>query len=253
MPELQKKVRISFLDELRGFLIIFVMGYHLLYDLVLFGVQLDWFFSPTMNNLRNLFVAALIIISGVSSHLSHSNLKRGAKTLLLALCLTLVTAIFMPTQLILFGILHFFGCAMLLYAVLQRPLSKIPPVWGFVASVLLFCITYDVYYGVLGIAGLGLTVPLPQFLYNQPLLYPLGFSCQGLASADYYPLLPWFFLFVAGGFCGDSIKAGRFPAFFYRSHCKPLAAVGRHTMVLYLLHQPIVYGVLYLIFTYFLH
>lgn len=249
MNKTAKTNRVYFLDELRGFLIIFVVWYHFMYDLYLFGVGPDWFFLPFMNNMRNLFVAALVIISGISSHFSRNNLKRGAKTLLLALGLTVVTYIAMPGQLIIFGILHFFGTAMLLYAFLKKPLSKLPPVWGFVGSVLLFCLTFDVYYGVFGIAGLGLTLPLPDFLYNNPLLYPLGFSCTGLASADYYPLIPWFFLFLAGGFCGDAVKSGRFPSFFYQSHAPWLAAVGRHTMIIYLVHQPVIYGTMLVVFS----
>lgn len=241
--------RVHFLDEMRGFLILFVVGYHLVYDLALFGViEGSWFFSGTMNNIRNVFVVLLMMISGVASHFSHSNLRRGIKTLACALLLTLVTYFALPSQLILFGILHFFGVAMILYAVLKKPLSKIPPLWGFVGSMLLFCVTFDVYYGVIGIAGWGLTLPLPAFLYNQPLLFPLGFRCTGLTSADYYPLLPWFFAFLAGGFCGDSIKAGRFPTFFYRSHCPPLATIGKHTLLIYLLHQPILYGVMLVLF-----
>lgn len=243
--------RIHFLDELRGFLIIFVVWYHFMYDLYLFGVGAPWFFSPLMNNMRNLFVAALVIISGISAHLSRSNLRRGMRTLLLALGLSVVTYIAMPTQLIIFGILHFFGSSMLLYHFLKKPLSRIPPIWGFCLSVLLFCLTFDVYSGVVGIAGLGLTLPLPAFLYNQPLLYPLGFACNGLLSADYYPLIPWFFLFVAGGFCGDAVRSGRFPDFFYRLHAPWLAAVGQHTLLIYLLHQPILYGAMYLFFVLF--
>lgn len=245
-----KRSRIYFLDELRGFLIIFVVLYHTMYDLVMFGVNGAWFSSPAMNNLRNLFVAMLIIISGVSSHLSHSNLRRGIKTLAVAMLLTAVTYIFMPSQLIIFGILHFFGVSMILYALLAKPLGKIPPMWGFVVAIILFCVTFDVYYGVIGIAGLGLTLPLPSFLYNNPITFPLGFSCTGLTSADYYPLLPWFFVFLAGSFCGESIKAGRFPSFFYRSHCKPLASIGRHTLLIYILHQPIIYGLLLVWFSF---
>lgn len=248
MSDVHKGGRIPFLDELRGFLIVFVVWYHFMYDLVLFGMDGSWFFSFGMNNLRNCFVALLVMVSGISSHLSRSNIKRGIKTLFLAMLLTLCTGLFMPGQLIIFGILHFFGVSMILYGILKKPLSRIPPAVGFAVSVLLFAVTFDVFYGVIGIAGWGLTLPLPAFLYNQPLLYPLGFSCTGLSSADYYPIIPWFFLFLAGGFCGDSVKNGKFPAFFYRSHSPVLAAIGRHTMIIYLLHQPIIYGIMLLLF-----
>lgn len=241
------KNRVHGMDELRGFLIIFVVLYHLFYDLaVLFPVGVDWMFSDWMNTLRDIFTGTLIVVSGVSCLYSRSNLRRGLKTFGWALVFTLVTLVFMPSQLIIFGILHFFGVAMILYALLEKPLSRIPTWPGLVGSFLLFFFTRNLYYGVVGFGPLQWSVP--SLFYNHWFLFPLGFRCYGISSADYYPILPWFFLFLAGGFLGRLVRAGRFPAWFYRSHCAFLGWIGRHTLIIYLLHQPIVYGVLSLIF-----
>ena len=123
--------RVHFIDELRGFLIIFVVLYHLLYDLtVLFPIGIDWMFSPWMNTLRDIFTGTLIVISGISCLYSRSNIRRGLKTLGCGMILTAATWIAIPDQLIIFGILHFFGCAMLLYGLLARPLARIPAAVG---------------------------------------------------------------------------------------------------------------------------
>ncbi len=245
--ELAKPRRVHLMDELRGVLIIGVVLYHLLYDLaVLFPVGIPWMFSNWMNSVRNICAGALIVVSGISCHYTRSNWRRGLRAFGLGMLLTVVTALFIPSQLILFGILHFFGSMMMLYALLQPLLEKVPTMAGLLGSTLLFFLTWPIFSGFIRV--LGVTVYLPEFLYNKPLLFPLGFACQGIASADYYPLIPWGFLFLAGSFFGRYVRAGRLPEFCYRSHLPLLARIGNHTMLIYLVHQPVIYGLLALIF-----
>ena len=245
--ELAKPRRVHLMDELRGVLIIGVVLYHLLYDLaVLFPVGIPWMFSDWMNSVRNICAGALIVVSGISCHYTRSNWRRGLRAFGLGMLLTVVTALFIPSQLILFGILHFFGSMMMLYALLQPLLEKVPTMVGLLGSTLLFFLTWPIFSGFIRV--LGVTVYLPEFLYNKPLLFPLGFACQGIASADYYPLIPWGFLFLAGSFLGRYVRAGRLPEFCYRSHLPLLARIGNHTMLIYLVHQPVIYGLLALIF-----
>ena len=245
--ELAKPRRVHLMDELRGVLIIGVVLYHLLYDLaVLFPVGIPWMFSDWMNSVRNICAGALIVVSGISCHYTRSNWRRGLRAFGLGMLLTVVTALFIPSQLILFGILHFFGSMMMLYALLQPLLEKVPTMVGLLGSTLLFFLTWPIFSGFIRV--LGVTVYLPEFLYNKPLLFPLGFACQGIASADYYPLIPWGFLFLAGSFFGRYVRASRLPEFCYRSHLPLLARIGNHTMLIYLVHQPVIYGLLALIF-----
>lgn len=236
--------RVHLMDELRGALILYVVAYHLLYDLaVLFPTGIAaWMFSPAVNRCRDILTGALIVISGVSCNYSRSNLRRGARTLGLGMVLTLVTWVFMPSQRILFGILHFFGVMMLLWGALEKPLERVPAAAGALVCAGLFFLTWPVYAGYLQLPGRRLF--LPNFLYGQPVLFFLGFSCPGMWSADYYPLMPWGFLFLMGGFLGRYARAGRLPGFCYRRRFPRLAWLGRHTMAVYLVHQPVIYALL---------
>lgn len=242
--------RVHLIDELRGGLIILVVFYHLLYDLsVLFTLDLPLLlnpFTPWMNFLRDFFTACIMLISGIACLYSHNNFRRGLKTLGCGLLLTLFTYLFLPQQIILFGILHFFGSAMLLYGILARAVAKIPFGAGLTLSSLGLILTWNLRYGQLGLWALSLE--LPTWLCDKPWLFSLGFPAPGVYSSDYYPLLPWFFAFLGGTFAGRPIREGRAPAFFYTSHSPTFAAIGRHTLLIYLLHQPILYAVLHLVF-----
>ena len=66
-------------------------------------------------------------------------------------------------------------------------------------------------------------------------------------STDYFPLLPWLFLFWAGYFLHHLLGRERL-APLRRSVCPPLGWMGRHSLVLYLLHQPVILGVLTAVF-----
>jgi uncharacterized membrane protein len=183
-----------------------------------------------------------IALSGISCRYSRSNLKRGLRTLLFGLGLTIVTVLFMPSEAIYFGILHFMGTAMLLFAVLRPLIDQIPAAAGLLCSLLLFVLTLDVPVGTLGLGAF--SVALPDALYRYPWLMPLGFGGMG---ADYFPLIPNFFLYLAGAFAGTYVAAGKLPAWFYATRFKILAAIGRRTIIIYLLHQPVLIGLFTLI------
>lgn len=246
--ERQSPRRVYLMDELRGVLIVGVVLYHLLYDLaVIFPVGIPWMFSDGMNHARNVCTGSLIVISGISCHYTRSNLRRGLRTFGWGMVLTAVTWLVIPSQFILFGILHFFGATMMLYALTKPLLEKIPTLPGLIGSILLFLLTWTVYSGFVRVFGSVLY--LPSFLYNKPLLFPIGFACRGITSADYYPLMPWGFLFLAGVFFGRYVHEERLPGFCYESHLPPLAWMGTHTLAIYLIHQPVIYGVLTVLFS----
>ena len=60
--------------------------------------------------------------------------------------------------------------------------------------------------------------------------------------------MPWFFAFLFGAILGRYFKENKALEIFYKNTIPPLVFIGRHTLVIYILHQPIVYGVLWLIF-----
>lgn len=245
---MEKKVRLVIMDELRGILIIYVVLYHLLFDISeLFGIiDIPWMYSTWMNLLRDIMVGILIIISGVSCSFSRSNLKRGIRILLVGLAITLTTAIFSPGYMVLFGILHFFGTGIILYSISEKVLAKISPVWGMIVSFFLYFFTRHIYEGYLG-TFISIPFRLPESISQIKILYPLGFPVDGLSSGDYYPLIPWMFLLFGGTFLGRVIKTLKLPRWAYEEH-NLLSYIGRHTLIIYLVHQPILYVLLYFIY-----
>lgn len=96
---------------------------------------------------------------------------------------------------------------------------------------------------VLCLALIFLTAPCADGVTTQtPQLWLFGFTTPDFASADYFPLLPWFFVFLLGTWAGRYVKAGRLPQWFYTAKAPRLALVGRHALLLYVLHQPLLYA-----------
>ncbi len=236
--------RIVWLDYLRAVGIIFVMWYHLIYDINAFYGSCGWIYSEGMNIFRDCMVAMLVLISGVCCHFSRNNLKRGAVCFGFAMLLTLVTYIMDQRLYIRFGILHMFGISMMLYGLLS-PLFRFKRKW--IAAMLMlagFLLTFLLSNEVLGLYRLPL-ISLPHELYQSPYLFWLGLPDISFVSADYYPLLPWTLLFFAGGFLGEYVK--KYLKCENMPDIKAFSFIGRHTMILYLVHQPIYYGVFYLL------
>lgn len=240
--------RVHLLDEIRGILIIYIVFYHFIFDLTeLYGVNIAWAYSNSMEYVRITAVCLFILISGISCNYSKSNVKRGIKVFLWGVIITFVTLFAMPEQVIIFGILHFFGLAMIIGGLLYDKMKKIPTKAGIIVSLILFLLTYNLFNGYIGISDYRLN--LPQFLLNKIFLFPIGFKCENVFSADYYPILPWIFMFFIGIFAGRLIKENKAPLFFYKSHYKPIANIGQKTLLIYLIHQPILILMLFLYFT----
>ncbi len=243
------RVRYHLLDELRGLAVICMVFYHGFYTLAeIFrleaGYALLGFFRPAEPYFAGLF----ILLSGIASQLTRSNLKRGLKLLGVSLALTAVTyglTFFGMEVAIWFGILHMLSICMLLAAVVNRPLEKLPPVVGVILCLFLFVITLHIRDGYIGLPFL--RWELPAAVMECDWLFPLGIVTQHFSSADYFPLLPWMFLFFAGACAGIWAKRGRFPAFFANSHLPPLSFVGRHALIIYIVHQPVLFGLFSLI------
>ncbi|MDL2232988.1 DUF1624 domain-containing protein [Ruminococcaceae bacterium OttesenSCG-928-L11] len=248
-PKLGRTRRVLFLDELRGVCLILMILYHAAYDLnFLFGVDLPFYSAPFAA--VQLFICCnFIFISGISSRFSRNNLKRGLVVFAIAMAMTAVTYFFMPQQTVRFGVLHLLGVCMILHGVIYSPkgVTKRSPLLGLLVCLLVFAFTWGVSRHYVGFLGL-YQIPLPSVLYTQYFLFPLGFPTPDFASSDYFPLLPWMFLFFAGSFLGVAFREGNAPGFFYRSRSRTLQWMGRRTLPIYVLHQPVLYGILYLFF-----
>lgn len=235
--------RLHLMDELRGFAVFCMVFYHAFYTFAfLFGVKwvmpLFRFFTPA----EPFFAALFIFISGISSLLSHSNLRRGARLFAVALAVTLVTAIATPSYAIWFGILHFLAVCMMLYGLLGSSQKRFPfPLLWVLLCVALYFFTRPIPSGYLGFGSYQL-ISLPAVLYQQSWLFPLGFYGPGFSSSDYFPLLPWGFVFLAGTFVGIPVAKGLAPNWMYRRRIPFLSWMGRWALVIYIAHQPVIYA-----------
>lgn len=242
-----KSERIPIIDEVRGLSIILMVIYHFFYDLVvIFNVHIALFYTDFIYSLVMLFAGTFIFISGASSVFSKNNLKRGAICFVFGIIITIVTMFAVPGQLDLFGILHMLGICMMLFPVIERLTEKVPSKIGLMLFALIFLFLFNVPNGYIGLFGIKV-FDIPAVFYSQSFLFPVGLPGIGFSSSDYFPLVPWLFLFVCGSFFGRLAKERCFSESFYRSRVKPLAFVGRHTMIIYLLHQPILFGGLWII------
>ena len=128
---------------------------------------------------------------------------------------------------------------------LDRPLQHTQRTAVLDISAVLFALTRNVSAGYLGFGSLRLW--LPQTIYVNYATAYFGFYPVWFYSTDYFALLPWLFLFWAGYFLYDVVGRQRMEP-LRRSVCPPLGWLGRHSLLLYLLHQPVIYGVLLVVF-----
>lgn len=241
----QRRERIPLMDELRGLSVFCMVFYHGFFLLGwVFGFYAgDWlyaFFSP----LQPIFAGIFIVLSGVSSNFSRSNAKRGTRLLAVALGFSLVTCLVLPLMgleglEIRFGVLHLLSCSMLLFALLRPLMEKIPTGVGAGIFFALYVLSFELEYRKIGIPGVW-SLTLPDYLYQSEWLFPLGFRRRDFFSADYFPLAPYFFLFLAGTFLGRLPT----PDWAKKSRARPLAFLGRHALIIYIAHQPVLMGIL---------
>lgn len=238
--------RIYLLDEIRGLDILLMICFHAFYTMgwILnweIGQTLFYFFQPV----EPFFAGLFIFICGICCRLSHNNWLRGGLLALVAAVISLVMWFFMRDNMIWFGVLHMLAVCILLFALFRPLLNRVPAWLGLLLAVTLAVLTWNLPYyngSTFGVEGIW-QVAVPESWINNPWLYPLGLGQGGLYGTDYFPLLPWFFVFLGGSFVGKWAAAGKFPKWTYRSHVPFLSAVGRHSLIIYVVHQPIIYGV----------
>ena len=233
---LQSHKRFAILDTYRGFVILNMIAFHFLYDVFMaFGVDRTWYFQPVNRIWQQFICWSFILLSGwVWPYGASKALKRGIFLNICGLIITAVTAIATPSQIVIFGVLNFLGCAVLLMIPLEKILKKIPSLVGLLAFFVLFMIFYYCNTWSIGIESI--------------LLIPIGFPTRGFFSSDYFSILPWFFLYVTGYYLGRILENKK--GFLRISDVKipVLDIIGRKSVWIYLIHQPLCYGICLLLF-----
>ena len=230
------KPRIWELDALRGVCILCVIVVHFLFDLSFFG-GLDLTLPAWYVFIQEYGGAIFVVLSGVCVTLGSKSVRRG---LIVFACGMLITAVTYGMYrlgmsgadvVVKFGVLHLLGVCMLVYPAFK----KLPPAMLTVLGLVI---------AITGYAIRGVVVP-------QHWLFPLGLTYEGFTSSDYFPLFPQLGYFLIGAAIGKTAyreKRTLLPGAFQQT---PVARFfcwcGRQSLFIYLLHQPIVYGLLELV------
>lgn len=256
--------RLHLVDEYRGFWIVNMIVYHGIWDLVyIFGCNWQWFRSDVAFIWQQWGCWSFIFISGFCWQMSRHHIKRGLQVFLAGLVITVVTLVFMPSSRVIFGVLTLLGSSMLLmvpfdklYKICERRVSGFS-LMGAIASFVIFLFVYPVNDGYFGVAGIKM-IELPSGLYSNLLGSYLGFTEPGFWSTDYFSILPWFFMYLVGYFtysfcmkprCQTSdaslaLETQTAVGILSKSICPPLGWVGRNSLIIYMLHQPVIYSIL---------
>ena len=230
------KPRIWELDALRGVCILCVIVVHFLFDLSFFG-GLDLTLPAWYVFLQEYGGAIFVVLSGVCVTLGSKSVRRG---LIVFTCGMLITAVTYGMYrlgmsgadvVVKFGVLHLLGVCMLVYPAFK----KLPP-------------------AALALLGLAIAITgyaIRSVIVPQRWLFPLGLTYEGFTSSDYFPLFPQLGYFLIGAAIGKTAyheKRTLLPGSFQKTGiARFFCWCGRQSLFIYLLHQPIVYGLLELV------
>jgi uncharacterized membrane protein len=233
---MQAVSRLWEIDCTRGIAILLMVVYHTVFDLSFFAICPVEATTGFWRYFAYCTASLFLLVVGVSLIVSHDRaaatlsgfplakkfLIRGAGIFALGLLVTLATWLYLHEGYVVFGILHLIGVSVIL-----SPLFFRFGRW----NVLLGLACFPVGYGITGTSG-------PAFLL------PLGIMPPGFASVDYTPLFPWFGMVLIGMGLGAFLYAGGVRHFTIRplpdNLVGPVSFLGRHSLVIYLVHQPVI-------------
>ena len=225
------------IDLARGVAVVTMIVFHSAFDLDFFGVLPLDVSGGFLRMLAYLTASTFIFLVGLSFTISYARasrrldrrglalkyVRRGLTVFGYGLVITAVTWLFLPNVFIVFGILHFIGIAIVLAPLFVRfDAEKL-----IIASIA--CL-------IAGYATSLITGPWP--------LLWLGIRPASFMSLDYVPLLPWIGLVLVGMACGHLLypdgKRGYSIPVMEPAFARPLEFLGRHSLVIYFLHQPVI-------------
>ena len=226
------KKRIWELDALRGLCILGVVIVHLIYDLVdLYGI-IQWDYPSWFAFIKDWGGIIFILLSGICVTLGSHSVRRGLIVFGCGMICTAVTAGMLwlgmagESIIIRFGVLHCLGLCMILWAVFKKL-----PTW--------FLVILSAVIVALGFWFQGIRVEATW-------LFPLGLTAPGFSSSDYFPLFPNLGYFLLGSVLGRVLYRRRQTLLPKVNPQAPvlrfLCFCGRQSLLIYLLHQPVLSG-----------
>ena len=232
------KNRYKLIDVMRGVAIVLMVYFHFSYDLSHFGyTQSDFYRDPYWLHLRTTIVSLFLFLVGVSLVLATRHgidkkrfLRRLGLLVFFSLLISINSYFMFPGRTIYIGILHFIALASVLG--------------------LLFVRQYWLSL-ILGVALILLDMLYQNRFFDQPWIHWFGLMTHKPATEDYVPLIPWFGVVLIGIFAGQTLLRNEtLQQLVARPMDNPaangLALAGRHSLLIYLVHQPILFGGLWL-------
>jgi|TARA_Y100000310_G_scaffold336654_1_gene421779 uncharacterized membrane protein len=186
--------------------------YHTAYDLYTFY---DWhinLWGESWQTFRIITASLFLILSGIATNFSSKPLRRALIVLACAVLISITTYLYDPTTFIYFGILHCIGLGMLLLI----PLKKLREL-----NILI---------------GIAILTLIPQIPAPLPTL-------------DYYPIIPWIGLMMIGSGIGYYLYIRNNLRLPITYHLSLITLPGRHALLIYVLHQPIILATLALLYS----
>ncbi|MGH2340619.1 heparan-alpha-glucosaminide N-acetyltransferase [Segnochrobactraceae bacterium EtOH-i3] len=227
--------RLAVVDLARGLALIAMVVYHFSWDLSYFRyVPWNVSFGPEWKLFARAIATSFLILAGLSLVLARTAswmayLKRLGLITASALAITGVTFWMMPDRFIFFGILH----AIALFSVIGLAFRS-APVWLIAAA---------------AIVSAGLPFVASAELFDARFLEFLGLGTKPPLSNDYVPVFPWFAAYLTGIGLGRWVEARRDRIARIRLGTGRIGGgigtAGRHTLAIYLIHQPVLMGLLY--------
>ncbi len=230
--------RIAAIDVARGASLAGMVVYHLSWDLAYFGfVAAGLPFTPAMRVFSHAVASAFLALVGVSLALAHPHglrfgafARRFAVVSGAALLVTAATAFIDPAEPIYFGILHCIALASLLAAPFVGA-----PAWAALAA---------------GVLALAAPLAIASASFNAPALIWLGLGTEAPFTLDWRPLLPWAGVVLVGLALERALfsRLAGWPWTLWRPQGiagRALGFAGRHSLVVYLVHQPILIAALF--------
>jgi uncharacterized membrane protein len=230
--------RILALDLARTLALLGMAAYHFLYDLQMYGLlPPDYAVSGWLYWHARIVASSFLGLVGISLWLAQGQglrwpafWRRWVKVAAAAALVTIGTRIAVPEAWVFFGILH----AIALFSLLALPFLRLP--WPVTLAA--------------GLAVIWASYALPTEAMNAPLLRFIGLHTQPTWTVDFEPVFPWFAPVLIGlalGRLGTAAgiwpRLARWPA-APGPLARALAWPGRHSLIIYLLHQPILFGLI---------